>query len=87
MVWTEPLNLEYWFVNVLSGSPNIFIFIAFLSIATVAAFFRMLNSAVMIMFLLFAVIMSGFVNVSGIYLIIILLAGLITAYSISKIVK
>ena len=85
MAWHEALDLEYWFINVLSGTPEIFTFIAFMAIAGMAAYFRMLNSITLLMFALFAIIMAEFIG--GIYLIAILIAGLVMFYYFSKIVK
>ena len=85
MSWIEPLNLEYWLVNVFSGSPDIFTFISFIFIASMAAYFKMMNLITLMMFVLFAVLMSQYLG--GVYLIVALLVGLVGAYQIGRIVK
>jgi hypothetical protein len=85
MTWYEPLDLEYWFVQVLAGNQNIFIFLSFFLIASMSAYFRMLNTTTFIMFILFAVMMSNYIT--GIYFIIVLLVGLVLFYYLSRIVK
>lgn len=83
----EPLNLQYWLINVLSGDPRIFVLLAFLFIAVVAGIFRMINFGIFLMFIIFIIFMGTFVEMQEFYLLIILLIGLLTAISISKIVK
>jgi hypothetical protein len=87
MEWTEPLNLQYWLLNVLSGDPKIFIVVAFLFIAVVAGIFKMINFSILLLFIIFTIMVNTSIAIPDIYMIVILLAGLITAYSISKIVK
>lgn len=82
----EPLNLECWFVNVLSdASMDIFMFLAFIFIAAMAAYFRMMNTVTLIMFALFAILMAQFM--SGVYLLVVLIGGLVSFWAIAKIVK
>lgn len=86
--WIEPLNLKYWFVNVLAGSPEIFIFVSFLAIAIMAAYFRMMNYVSLLFFILWSIILGYFIpSVSPIYLTVMLLVGLFGTYIISKIWK
>jgi len=81
----EPLNLECWLVNVFSGTLDIFIFISLIVIATLGARFKMLNSTLLIIFGLYAIIMAQFMT--GIYFLVVLLGGLISAWAITKMVK
>ena len=83
--WLEPLNLECLLVNTFVGTADLFIFLAIIAIATIAMTFRMMNTTILIMFALFAVIMSGFMT--GIYFLVVLIAGLIVASAIGKIAK
>ncbi len=83
--WIEPLNLECLLVNTFAGTMEIFIFIAIIFIAGVGAYFRMLNTTILIMFGLFAVLMAQFM--SGIYFLAVLIAGLVIAFAIGKLVK
>ena len=84
MVWAEALNLEHWFINVFSGSQPVFTFVTIIAIASMAAFFRMSNSTTLIMVALYASIMSAYL--SGIYLLVVILSGLIISYIIPKLV-
>jgi hypothetical protein len=83
--WIEPLDLECLLVNNLAGSLEIFTMISFIVISIVAARFRMMNNTLMVIYALFAVIMS--VYVSGVYFIVILIAGLVVAFGIGRIAK
>jgi len=86
MAFHDALDLEYWLVNVLSGAnQNIFTFVAFIAIASMAAYFRMLNSTTFLFFVLFAVLMMNYLQ--GVYFLLILLAGIITAYYVSRILS
>lgn len=85
MVWTQPLDLQYLLVNTFSGSIEIFSFISFIALAGLAAYFRMPNVITLLMFVLFSLFMSTYLG--GLYVIILLLAGLITFFSLSKIFK
>ena len=58
MVLKQPLDLEYWFVNVFSGNWDIFSFIGVLMITSMAAYFKM-NGVVYGMFLaMFALLLA-----------------------------
>ena len=81
----QPLDLECLLVNTLAGGMDIFIALAVFGIAILAGTFRMLNITVVIMFGLFAIIMSNFIG--GFYLLVILLFGLVISYWISKMIK
>lgn len=80
-----PLNLQCLLVNNFAGSMEIFTFIAFMFIAGIGAYFRMVNWVVLVMLALFAIIMAQFFQ--GIYFLAILIAGLVVGYILSKIVK
>ena len=84
MSWEEPLNLQYWLINTLSESVEIFVFLAFIAIAVLSAKFKMPNYIFMIMFVLFIVIVNHFLELGAIYILTILLVGMITFYALSK---
>ena len=71
----QPLELDYWLVNVFSGSWDIFLFVAIVLIAGLAGRFRMSNLAFGMSLLLFALLLAPFY--SWIIVITILLVGLI----------
>jgi len=81
----EPLDLKTILVNTLSGNIAIFGFISFIFIAGMAAYFKMPNIIAMAMFLLFIVLLGPYLE--GIYALAILLAGIITFWSVSRIIK
>jgi len=81
----DPFNLSCIFVNAFAGSIEIFMFIALMVIAGMGAYFRMLNATLLIMFAIFGLIMAQFF--SGILFLTILIGGIVTAISLSKIVK
>jgi len=83
--FTEPLNLQCILVNTFAGSMNLFIFISLIAIAMVGAKFRMINTTLLIMFGLFAILMGQFM--SGIYFLVVLIAGLIIAFGVGRIAK
>ena len=85
MTWIEPLNLEYWTINVFAGSVEIWTFLSFIFISGLAAYFRMNNITFLMMIALFGVMMS--IYISGLYIFILILTCLAVFYSISKIVK
>jgi len=83
--WIEPLNLECTLINVFAGSMDLFMFLMIIFIAGVGSYFRMINTTILIMFGLFAVLMAQYF--SGIYFLVILMAGLIASFAIGRIVK
>lgn len=85
MSWIEPLNLEYWLINTLAESLDIFIFLSFIFLAMISAKFRMPNYVFMSMLVLLIVILNYFYEgLGGIYLLVIFLLGLFTFFSLSK---
>ena len=83
--WIEPLNLECLLVNNFAGSIELFLIIVILFIASVSAYFRMINTVTLVMFGLFTIIMAQYLQ--GLFLITVLFAGFFIAFSIGKIVK
>ena len=85
MSFNVPFDLEYWFVTIFAGSPEIFIALALIVIAALAAYFKMPNSITLIMIALFVIIM-GFYTGQLLFVVVILL-GLILGWMLSKAVK
>jgi len=81
----EPLEMRYWLVNTLSGSIEIFIFLSFIFITAMAAKFRMNSTITLISMVLFSVLMSNYFG--GIYMLILIIIGMITFISISRVIK
>ena len=85
MALIEPLNLQYWFVNVLSGSAFIFIGLMVILIAGLSAKFRMNTMLFGIILSLFAVMVSMIAN--WLMFLIIVVVGFVIFYTIGKLVK
>jgi hypothetical protein len=86
MSWIEPLELETWFINVFSGSAEIFGVIALIFIAGMAGFFRMTGVVLFFMVGLFLLMFSGYIGIN--FLVIFgLFGGLIAGYVLSKILE
>jgi hypothetical protein len=81
----EPLELDYWFINVLAGNWNIFLFFAAIVIAGLAAKLRLNNMSFGLAMLLFAILMAPYYP--WLMIIAILLVGLVTFYSLSKVTR
>ena len=82
--WVDPLQLEHWILVVLAGNTELFTFLAFIFISGLAAFFRMNNRIALIMFALFALLMSAYLP--GIYALTVLISGIVTFSLIRKLI-
>lgn len=83
MVLHNPLDLEQIFIVDLAGNPEIFSFISMILVAFAMSKFGLPSKLSLPLFALFGVIMGAYM--SGIYVLIILFAGIATYYSLSKI--
>jgi len=83
MTFIEPLALENIVLNIVIGNAVIFTFIAFVTIAALAARFRMPNSLFMLFLAIFGVMFAGYIG--GIYIIIILLTSFVTFEGFNKV--
>jgi len=84
--YISPLNLQYIFQNVFSGSPDIFFAIFMIVFSILAGYFRM-GSLTYVMLLALASIMLYAWFGGGLYLIIVFIGGLLIFWVISKLVK
>ena len=84
MTFFEPLDLQGILINSLAGSVEIFMFIAFIAIGGVASALKIPRSITLVLFGLFAVILADFFP--ALYLLVIVIAGMISAHAISKVV-
>lgn len=82
MTFVPPFDVQYWLLNVFSGSLGIFIGVALIVIAGLAAYFKMSNSIFFISVFLFTLLMGTFI--SEFFIIAIVMAGLFVAYSLSR---
>lgn len=85
MTFVEALDLEYWLVNTFSGSFEIFIFLALIVISALAARFRMPAGLALMFMGLFGVILGSYFG--GIYMVIVIIASMVTFILISRTVK
>jgi len=85
MTFHLPLDLEYWLVTTIAGSPEIFTALMLIVIAGLAAYFRMPNSITLIMIALFAVIMGFYTG--QLLFIVILILGIVLGWLLSRVVK
>ncbi|KKN08061.1 hypothetical protein LCGC14_1060600 [marine sediment metagenome] len=84
MTFVEPLDLQRILINNLAGSVEIFMFIAFITIGAMTATMRIPKSITLVLLGLFAVILADFFP--AIYLITVVIAGMIAANAMAKIV-
>jgi len=82
MAYTAPLDLQYWFVNTFSGSVEIFIALALILIAGLAAFFRMTNALFFIMVFVFFVFMGSYAV--DFYVAAVIFVGIFVAWAIAR---
>ena len=82
MTVINPFDFQRIFVTIVAGSPDIFTFMFIVLISGLGAYFRMDSKIMMIMYLVFGIVMSTYIGV--VYVLIILIAGIITFYSISR---
>jgi len=81
----EPLDFQCLFINLFAGSMELFTFLAFIFIAGLGAYFKMLNIVVILMFGVFIFILGQYLQ--GMYFLFVVIFALIASYSISKLVK
>ena len=86
MAWINPLDLQTILVNTLAGSTDIFVALAIISFAGLAAYFRMQNEMALILIGLFTIFMSEWIG-NGYMIAVILIASLLTYFAIAKLVK
>lgn len=80
----EPLDLQYWFINVFSGSLEIFFMVAFVAIAGLAAYFRMSTIAFLMLYSLFIILSLQVASTVNFLFLLVLVGGLIVYYVLSK---
>jgi len=84
MAWIEPLELETWFISVLSGDPEIFVGIALLAIVTLCGYFRMNGIGMFFIIGMFLLMFSGFIN-SPLIILIVIIGGLLIGLILNKV--
>lgn len=82
MAWHQPFDLYYWFVNVFAGSMTMFLAIAFLVIAVLAATFRMPTIIIGMAFALFIIMLAAFTG--NLFILVIIVIALVVGWAISR---
>lgn len=85
MALFQPFDFYSIFGIDVAGTPEIFSLLAILLMSVVFSKFNMTGKLALPLFALFGVIMSSYLG--GIYVIIILVAGISTFYALSKVAK
>ncbi len=86
MAFIQPLDFEQIFlVTIAGGNTLIFIFLAIIVIAAMAARFRMPNSAFLMILALFGIIMFDFLG--GLGVLLLLITGFLTFAALANLFK
>lgn len=80
-----PLDIKELFLNIFAGSTFIFVAIMLMAIVTLAAKFKMPMAALGMVIALFAVIFA--IQSNWVLFLVVLIGGVITYFTIAKIVK
>lgn len=83
MSWIEPLELQTWFMSVLSGTPDIFVVLALIFISSMAGYFRMNGIGMFFMIAMFLFMFSSLIA-SPLIIFISVMGGLLIGYTISR---
>jgi len=83
--YIAPLDFQYVFQNVLSGSPDIFLAILLIGFSILAGIFRMSGRIYLLMFGLAGIVLYGWFG-GPILLLTLVIGGIIVFYFISKII-
>lgn len=86
MAFVEPLELQSWFVPILSGASSYFAPIAVFAILCMAAYFRMTGLTMGFMVFVFLMMFSGFIPASFLVFVSII-GGLLVGWYVSRIVR
>ena len=83
MALHSPFDFEQIFVVDVAGNPEIFSFLAMLLISLAMSKFSLPSKVALPLFALFAIVMATYMQ--GMFVLVILLAGISTFYALSKI--
>ena len=86
MTWIEPLSMKVWLLQIFAGNATIFGAIALISIAGLAAFFRMSGVALAFMVALFFFMFAETLGNTFISVLAII-GGLLIGFQIAQLVK
>ena len=86
MVLHQPFEISYWFVNVFSGSTDIFVLISCLVILWLCSLFRMQMGTFLLLFVVYSAILAAW-GVNAILIILILILGPVLFWITRRIVE
>lgn len=84
--YIAPLNLKYIFQNTLAGSPFVFMALFFIGFSVLAGKFKMDGRIYLTLTALAGLLLFNWFD-GGFYLIIVILGGLLSYWTISRLVK
>ena len=85
MNFIQPLNLDTLFVGTLAGTLPIFMFLAMIFIAYMAARFRMPNGILLVMIAIFALLFAYYFG--GLTITVLIVLGIIGGYLVTRLIK
>lgn len=85
--YIEPLDLRYILINTLSGHPDVFIAISLIVVTMISAFFRMTGAAYLFILVLWIIIIQATLDVSAMYIVVLILGGLIIFRILASVIK
>lgn len=82
MAVIDPFDFSRIFISIVAGSEAVFIALFFIFISGLSAYFKFDSKVMLIMYVVAGVVMASFIQ--AIYVLIILIIGIVTFYSISR---
>jgi len=79
----QPLELQTWFMSVLSGTPEIFTVISLFAITSLGGYFRMSGITLFFMIGIFLIMFSGFIN-SPLLILLVIMGGLLIGFVLAR---
>jgi len=81
--YIEPLNIKYILYDLFLGHPSMVAFALVILISFVSARFQMSNRNFMIILVISSLILAGYLG-EAVYILILVLIGIVTFYSLSR---
>lgn len=81
--YIEPLNIKYILYDLFLGHPSMVAFALVILISFVSARFQMSNRNFMIILVISSLMMAGYMG-EAVYILILVLIGIVTFYSLSR---
>ena len=81
--YIEPLNIKYILYDLFLGHPSMVAFALVILISFVSARFQMSNRNFMIILVISSLMMAGYLG-EAVYILVLVLIGIVTFYSLSR---